>query len=94
MADEPLDVFYGTRLVGRISPDPLTFAYERGWLSLKDAFPLSVALPLERRSFDEGEVRAFFFNLLPEGNVRRRLAGRLKISEGNDYMCSAEVAIP
>ncbi|MBK8010796.1 MAG: type II toxin-antitoxin system HipA family toxin [Deltaproteobacteria bacterium] len=91
VGDDPLYVFHGRRRVGRISADPLKFVYDTTWLSARDSFALSVALPLRPTSFDEADVRAFFFNLLPEGQVRRRLAGRLKISEGNDYALLAAV---
>lgn len=91
MADAPLYVFFGRRLLGRLTPEPLSFTYEPDWLAAEGGFAISVSLPLDRGPFGEAEVRAFFFNLLPEGNVRRRLAGRLKISEGNDHALLAAV---
>lgn len=91
MAETLLYVHHGARRVGRLSPEPLTFIYEPAWLEAADAFQLSVALPLRAAPFEGAPVRAFFFNLLPEGNVRRRLAGRLKLSEGNDYALLAAV---
>lgn len=91
MAEPPLYVYAGSRLVGRLVSAPLSFAYEPSWLTANEAFQLSVSLPLRSEAFGEAEVRAFFFNLLPEGSVRRRLAGRLKISQGNDYALLAAV---
>lgn len=91
MADPHLLVYYRARLVGRLSPEPLSFSYEQTWLDAKDAFPVSVALPLAPAAYPEPLVRSFFFNLLPEGGVRRRLAGALGISEGNDYALLAEI---
>ncbi len=85
MADRPLWVCCGSRVVGRIERDPLSFAYSTEWVDSSEAFAVSVSLPLSREPYGEAAVRAYFFNLLPEGPVRRRLAGRLGISEGNDY---------
>lgn len=85
MADPELSVFYRGRIVGRLFREPLTFSYDPSWLSAADAFAISVALPLQAAPFGEAPARAFFFNLLPEAGARRRLAGRLGISEGNDY---------
>lgn len=84
-------MFFGTREVGRLTCDPLTFVYEQAWLETEDRFPISVALPLSTEIFGDAPVRAFFFNLLPEGNVRRRLCARLGISEGNDYRLLTEI---
>jgi serine/threonine-protein kinase HipA len=91
VADPPLWVFFEDRCVGRIDPEPFTFTYEKSWVDASDSFPISVALRLRRAPYTEEAARAFFSNLLPEGNVRRRLAGRLGISEGNDYALLAAI---
>lgn len=91
MADPALLVFHEGRLVGKLSPEPLEFRYDKKWLEHRAAFPISVSLPLRAETFGEAAVRAFFFNLLPEGNIRRRLAGRLGLSEGNDYALLAAI---
>jgi serine/threonine-protein kinase HipA len=47
--------------------------------------PVSLALPLRRESFSPAESRPFFEALLPEGDVRERIAGQLKLAAGDSY---------
>jgi serine/threonine-protein kinase HipA len=47
--------------------------------------PISLALPLRRESFSPAESRPFFEALLPEGDVRERIAGQLKLAGGDSY---------
>jgi serine/threonine-protein kinase HipA len=47
--------------------------------------PISLALPLNRESFAPAESRPFFEALLPEGDVRERIAGQLKLATGDSY---------
>lgn len=47
--------------------------------------PISLALPLREQSFSPAESRAFFEALLPEGEMRERIAARLKLPSGDSY---------
>jgi serine/threonine-protein kinase HipA len=50
------------------------FRYAPEYLTARDATPLSVRMPLREDEFDDGATRAFFANLLPEGQNLTRLA--------------------
>ena len=75
-----LDVFHGDELVGTVhDASPLAFSYAPAWLASPDAF----ALPgIERQAgrVDSAQVRAFFENLLPEGELRIYLSEQRKAS--------------
>lgn len=82
-----LEVRYGARRVGALRADDsnrFCFHYVDEWLSAKDAFPVSITLPLEPDEEVSGRAHAFFANLLPEGGVRQAVCRRLGISENND----------
>lgn len=55
------------------------FAYDPDYLGRSGAVPLSASLPLRPAPYEDAEARAFFDNLLPEGERRRTeaLANRL-----------------
>jgi serine/threonine-protein kinase HipA len=75
-----LDVFYGLERIGTVhDTTPLSFEYARAWLDRKDGFSLSV-IELRGGRIDSPEVRAFFENLLPEGDLRIYLAEQRKAS--------------
>jgi serine/threonine-protein kinase HipA len=82
-----LFVHYQDHLVGTITLQTngdLAFAYHRDWLTLPQAFPISLSLPLDG-NFQTRAAHHFFVNLLPEENVRQRICTSLKISPGNDF---------
>ncbi len=85
MAERRGSVWYGTRRVGslRESADhELLFAYDASWLNT-GGFPISLRIPL---SLGEAEVDAhtFFAGLLPEGQVRQRVARQLGVANEDD----------
>ena len=47
--------------------------------------PLSQSLPLQVEPFSDQKCRPFFAGLLPEGQLRQRLARQCQISQGNDF---------
>src|SRR3989339_31571 len=63
----------------------LSFCYESGYLSRSDALPLSRHLPLQKSPFADSPSRAFFANLLPEGEIRTQIARQLGVSTGNIF---------
>ena len=44
----------------------LSFQYDPGWVTLKDAFPLSVSMPLSEAPYRQRFIKTFLSNLLPE----------------------------
>lgn len=78
--------FEGT-LVGTLTRDEdgvYTFAYASDWLATDGVFPLSLVLPVREEPHRGRNVAAFFDNLLPEGEARRRVERLAGIPEGND----------
>jgi serine/threonine-protein kinase HipA len=83
-----LDVYLRDDLVGRLWLDErrrFVFQYEEKWLEMHGAMPLSLSLPLRGQPFLDDVARPFFSNLLPEAEIRRVIARRLRISEKNDF---------
>lgn len=85
-----LDVYLRGQRVGALTrgaqPGEYSFAYDRG---IASAAPgeglLSISLPLRDPPFDPAEARPFFEGLLPEGEIRERIARDLKVSPGNSF---------
>lgn len=91
---EALNVYWGARLTGRLWIDEksnLIFQYDSGWLTASGVNPLSLHLPLQREPFASDYARPFFANLLPEADVRTRIARGLGISESNDLKLLEEL---
>lgn len=82
-----LHVYWNSRLVGELTQDGarLSFLYDESYRSLRAALPLSRHLPLRNAAFDDSATRAFFANLLPEGDIRRQVARQLGVSEENIF---------
>lgn len=71
-----LYVYYENQRVGLYCQDDnlvSSFSYDAEWIGHPDAFPLSLAMPLEVRTFGNKITLSFFENLLPEGEVRDAL---------------------
>ena len=86
---ETLNVFYGQIKVGSLSIDDkrqFSFKYSREWLTLPDAFQISISLPMQEEVFPHDKVKSFFANLLPESAVRKLISKQLGISDKNDFM--------
>lgn len=86
-----LDVYLNDQLVGSLWQEQtgLAFRYAEAYLQTPSPLPLSRHLPVplkaSERIFSDQESRAFFENLLPEGEVRTQLARTLGISRGNTF---------
>ena len=82
-----LHAYWNDRFVGELSQEGarLTFRYDPGYRSSGDALPLSRLLPLREEAFDDAATRAFFANLLPEGDIRRQVARQLGVSVENVF---------
>lgn len=68
-----------------------SFAYAESWVSAPGRFPLSLSMPLGAQEFDDRTTRAFFGGLLPDDELRRRLARYLGVSPRNEFALLAEV---
>jgi serine/threonine-protein kinase HipA len=82
-----LIIYLNNQPVGELrqeGPD-LSFCYEGGYLSRANALPLSRYLPLQKSRFGDFPSRAFFANLLPEGEIRTQIARQLGVSPGNIF---------
>lgn len=83
-----LQVYSGAERVGELTcgaDDLYAFAYDAGWLAGRSPVPLSLSLPLQRDPFPPAAVKAFFANLLPEGQLRDHFAGKFKLSPDDDF---------
>ena len=94
---ETLDVYLNHLPVGRLTHEvgKLSFHYLPGYQSAPKALPLSHHLPLDHdpatAGFDDADSRAFFENLLPEGNLRTQIVRRLGISPENIFALLSEL---
>jgi serine/threonine-protein kinase HipA len=83
-----LDVYLNADLVGKLVQDKhgqISFTYEESWVDRPSAISLSQSLPLQRESFKHKQCRGYFAGILPEGNIRKVIAGNLGISTRNDF---------
>lgn len=81
-----LQAFFNDSLVGRLwleQDRTYVFQYDPSCLHNPSAIPLSVSLPLGPEKFLGDVVRFFFANILPEGELRDRVARQLGISTQN-----------
>lgn len=63
----------------------LRFRYDTHWLEQSGVMALSQSLPLQIEVFDDQVCRPFFAGLLPEGDLRRRIAQQCQLSRANDF---------
>lgn len=71
-----LNIFYEDKKVGTLFRDEdliYSFSYSESWLNEKEAFQLSLAMPLRKEKFGNKITLSFFENLLPEGEARDAL---------------------
>ena len=90
---EILDVYLHGQPIGRLYSDnaTLSFAYNPEYLDGQNASKLSASLPLTDTVFDHQVTSAFFSRLLPDGDVRTRLARYLGISEKKTFALLKEI---
>ncbi len=86
--DRILHVYIDTAKVGTLTGmdnGDYVFAYESGWLASKTPIPLSLSLPLQLGPFAPELSKAFFANLLPEGQLRDHFAGKYRLAADDDF---------
>lgn len=67
------EVFFGTRICGLLKEDEasFSFAYDPAYLSLPDARPISLTMPLRKEEYRSRILFPFFDGLIPEGYLLR-----------------------
>lgn len=83
-----LNVFWNNVLVGRLvqtNRRDFSFQYHPDYLQRPEACPISLSLPLQDNPHGPEISRAWFANLLPEGEILAHVARRLGVSERNDF---------
>ena len=73
---ESLNLFYNDELVGVLTEDDeerLSYSYSDSWLNKENSFAISVNLPLKSTLYGHMQAKAFFENLLPEGEVKKAI---------------------
>ena len=68
------------------------FNYEVSWLESRAPQPLSLNLPLQEGSFSAEATKAFFANLLPEGQIRDHYASKFRISSDDNFALLVQLA--
>lgn len=76
-----LRVLLNNRLVGHLLKEPggaIYFQYDKSWLALNNAVPVSLSLPLREDTYRGEQVDAVFENLLPDSDkLRQRIAEKV-----------------
>ncbi len=83
-----LVVYYQEKVVGALEFDRderLSFRYDKSWLTFKDRFPLAIALALDDKVYGHLDTKAFFENLLPEGEIKELLESHGKYSIKSEF---------
>lgn len=87
--DNPgLDVYLQEHKIGQLWLDErrrFVFQYDAAWIGHPKAVPVSLRLPLKVEPYPDDLARPFFSNLLPEAEIKRVIAQRLRISADNDF---------
>lgn len=88
-----LDVYLNESLAGQLREEKgqLFFSYDRTWHESERFIPLSVTMPRQSGEFTNEITRAFFDNLLPEGDIRAAIAKLKRVSEPNTFGLLEEI---
>ncbi len=74
------------QIVGTLESTPdrgVVFRYDPGFLTESGARALSLSLPLREATYSQAAAMPFFAGLLPDGELRRRVADHLHVSENS-----------
>lgn len=83
-----LYVYYKDEQLGTLSVEEsnqYVFCYNKQWLKSDTAFSISCSLPLIEGRQSHQASYTFFSNLIPEGDLRDKLAKQLGLSVKNDF---------
>lgn len=85
-----LFVFFENKKVGTLQRNQndlmYSFTYSKEWISDKDSFSLSLALPVSEQVYGNKLTLSFFENLLPEGDVRSALEKSQNLKGEFDFL--------
>lgn len=84
-----LYIYFEDQKVGTLICDDdlvYSFSYEEGWQTSDKAFPLSLAMPLAQKDFQNKITLSFFENLLPEGDLRKTLEADHQINGTFEFL--------
>ncbi|MFW5739634.1 MAG: type II toxin-antitoxin system HipA family toxin [Myxococcota bacterium] len=77
------------RKVGVVRQDSrgrLSFTYDEGWRHARNAYPLSVSMPLAAAHHPHAKISPFLWNLLPDNElILTRWGRRFQVSAGNAF---------
>jgi len=85
---ERLNVYLCNRLAGVLTcaeNGEIEFCYDADYLESTDAAVPSLTLPLSSKPYGERDISAFFSNLLPDENVRVRIAEILHLTPEDTF---------
>jgi serine/threonine-protein kinase HipA len=91
----PLRVLLNNRLVGHLLKETdgaIYFHYDKSWLALDNAIPVSLSLPLREDAYKGEPVVAVFENLLPDSDqLRQRIAEKVGATGTDAYSLLSEI---
>jgi serine/threonine-protein kinase HipA len=91
-----LEVYYNSDLIGYLVEEESgrwAFSYATIFLQNRTLGGfLSLKFPPRDRSYRDPDLASFFRNLLPDGDVRRQLALKIGVSQGNDFALLGAIA--
>lgn len=93
MAGKRLDVYLLGNLTGKLVQAPsgeLSFSYAEPYLE-NGRIALSLSMPLGESEYTGPEVKAYFSGLLPDQELRSRIAAILGVSANNPFALLAEI---
>lgn len=94
MTDELIAVL-GDNVIGHLQRDrhgALTFVYEEHWRESRNAYPLSLSMPLAVKTHTHAVIESFLWNLLPDNElILERWARRFHVSARNAFALIAAV---
>ena len=81
------DVYLGDKKAGLLEKTDkgYRFTYYRGYLSSKDAQPISLSFPLIEKVYESESLFPFFLGLIPEGWLLDIMSRTLKIDPENAF---------
>lgn len=90
----PLRVLLNNHPVGTLSKETggaISFQYAPSWLEGELQIPVSLSLPLRETAYRGEAVVAVFDNLLPDGNLRKRVAEKVGAAGIDAYSLLSEI---
>lgn len=80
-------VFYKNNLAGIITENDegYTFQYDETYLTLKNAKPVSLTLPLQKQPYESKILFSFFDGLIPEGWLLNIAVSNWKINQRDRF---------